>query len=100
MRFTALSALLGLLAVQQAAAVSFLFPPFLKEVASKLIDDRVEVTHQIGNALRVSPFAQNPPTSAAIRKRLALVAPKIRSQQVALVQTYRAWVLRTQITAP
>ena len=100
MRFTALSALLGLLAVQQAAAVSFLFPPFSTEVASKLFDDRVEVTHQIGNALRVSLFAQNPPTGAAIGKRLASVAAKVRSPQVALVPTYRAWVLRTQITAP
>ena len=79
MRFTPLSALLGLLAVQQAAAVSFRFPPVSKKVASKLIDDRVEATHQIGNAHLVSRFAQNLPTSVPMRKRLASVAPKIRS---------------------
>ena len=97
MRFTALSALLGLLAVQQAAAVSI--SCVLKDSSSNPTDDRPEVT-QIGNALPVSLSAQNRPMSAQIRKRVALVVRKIRSQRLALAPAFKEWESKMEITAP
>ena len=99
MRFTAVAALLGLLAVQQAAAVSILLSALQKSSSSNSIVDREETT-RIGNAPPVFPFAQNPATSAPIRRRVVSVVPKNRNQQPALALAFREWVCKTQTTAP
>lgn len=102
MRFTALSALLGLLAVQQAAAVSVLLPPSfflrLRRATSNSAADRERLA-RIGNVLRVSLFVQNLPTSVATRRRVVSVAPKSPSQHRALVPAFREWVSKMEITA-
>lgn len=100
MRFVAVSALLGLLAVQQAAAVSVLLPPSKKRRAiSNFIVGREEAI-RIGNVLLVSLFAQNRATSAPTIRRVASVALRIRSQPLVLVPAFREWVSLMQITAP
>ena len=101
MRFLPLSALLGLLAVQQAAAVSLLLSVFGKKrrAPTKIIIDREGATHQIGNVLLASPFAQNLPTSAPTRRKVASVAPKARSLHLALVPALGGWVSKMEFTA-
>ena len=70
-----------------------------RRAISNPIVDREEAT-RIGNVLLVSQFAQNLPTSAPTRRRAVLVAPKIHSQQVALVLVFKEWGSRMEITAP
>lgn len=92
MRFIAVSALLGLLAVQQAAAVSVLLPASKKRRAtSNVIVDREEAT-RIGNVLLVSLFAQNRAINATTSRRVVSAAPKIRSQPLVLVLALGEWV--------
>ena len=66
---------------------------------SNPIIDREQATNRIGNALLVSLFAQNLPTSVPTSRRVVSVAPKIRSQHLARVPAFRAWVSQTQFTA-